>query len=77
MTRSYRISFMRKAEPDEHIGHEYFFDGTEFDTDAQTTEDVCVDLMNLFNDFVAENHFEDVTVLGICEVPYDGEEDDE
>ena len=75
MTRSYRISFMRKAEPDEHIGHEYFFDGTEFDTDAQTTEDVCVDLMNLFNDFVAENGFEDVTVSEIEEVPYDGEEE--
>lgn len=75
MTRSYRISFMRIAEPDEHIGHGYFFDETEFDTDAQTTEDVCVDLMNLFNDFVAENHFEDVTVSEIYAVPYDGEEE--
>ena len=75
MKRTYHITFMRKAEPDENIGHEYFFDGTEFDTDAQKMEDVCVDLMNLFNDFVAENHFEDVTVSEIYEVPYDGDEE--
>jgi len=81
--RSFRIEFIRKADDheqqcngivwyDEDSG--LMYDSTEFDTPCQNIEGVCVDLINLFNDFVAENEFEDVTVTQIEEVPYDGEE---
>ena len=80
--RSFRIEFMRALELNEYesfFPHEedapaYWNDETEFDTDATTNEAIFCDLINLFNDFVTENGFIDVTVVNIYEVPYDGEE---
>lgn len=82
--RSFRIDFIRKADEyekksqtvgwyDEEAGLVY--DSTEFDTPFENMEVVFVDLINLFNQFVDENNFEDVTVAEIEEVPYDGEEE--
>ena len=83
--RSYRIEFIRKAdERERHYnnipwydeGAGLVYDSTEFDTPFSNMEVIFVDLINLFNQFVDENDFEDVTVAQIEEVPYDGEEDD-
>lgn len=78
-TRSFRIEFIRATEPEERENfwpHEedapdLWDDEVEFDTDARTPEDIFCDLVNLFNDFIAENKFTDVTVGNIYEVPYD------
>ena len=84
MSRSFQITFIRKAdEREQHYNNIMWydeeaglvFDQTEFDTEYQTDEVVWVDLINLFNQFVAENEFDDVTVTAIEEVPYDGEEE--
>lgn len=80
--RSFRIEFMRALSPAEiesYWPHEedapdFWDDETEFDTDALSPEGIFCDLVNLFNDFVSENGFKDVTVGNIYEVPYDGEE---
>lgn len=83
MTRSFRIEFIRKADEwekehrncgwyDEEAG--YLYDSTEFDADANTMEGIFVDLINLFEQFVDENEFEDITVTEITEMPYDRED---
>lgn len=79
--RSFRIEFTRKYENGDGDLHWYdedsgiVFDETEFDTSYHNNEVAWVDLINLFNDFVAENHFKDTRVTAIEEVPYDGEEE--
>ena len=82
MMRSYRIEFIRKADDDERKTRNVgwydedaglVYDSTEFDTPFSNIEVIFVDLINLFNQFVQENDFEDVTVAQIEEVPYDGE----
>ena len=82
--KSYRIEFIRKAdEREQHYNNVPWYDedaglvydSTEFDTPFSNMEGIFVDLINLFNQFVNENDFEDVTVAQIEEVPYDGEEE--
>ncbi len=81
--RSFRIEFLRATEaneresfyPYEDDAPDLWDDETEFDTDMKTPEGIFCDLVNLFNDFIAENGFTDVTVGNIYEVPYDGEEE--
>ena len=80
MNRSWQIQFMYKPNrenfyPDEENAPDYVYDETEFDTDSDDTGEIIADMINLFNDFCAENHFEDVTVEAVEEVFYDGEEE--
>ena len=80
MNRSWRIQFMYEPNrenfyPDEENAPDYVYDETEFDTDSDDTGEIIADMINLFNDFCAENHFEDVTVEAVEEVFYDGEEE--
>lgn len=84
MKRSFQIEFIRKVDERERSTRntgwydesaDLVYDSTEFDTPFHNMEVVFVDLINMFNQFVDENKFEDVTVTQIEEVPYDGEEE--
>lgn len=53
-------------------------DETQFDvTSCYNVESIMNELIHLFNDFVDENDFANVTITGIDEVPYDGEDDED
>ena len=67
---TYKVEFLRKVTAEEErrtdiIDGEYVYDETEFDIDADSLAWAMVDIMNLFNAFVAENGFEDITVTNI------------
>lgn len=64
--RKFRIVFMRKNE-DPNDEHMYYFDGVTIETDEQTTENIFVDLINKFNQYVEDKNIEDVSVNEIYE----------
>lgn len=65
-TRSFRIVFMQKNN-DPNIKEDYYFDGVTISTDGQTTEEICVDLMNGWRKYIEENNIDDV-VDGVNEI---------
>lgn len=76
--KSYRVEFIRnrtsyeKAENQNGLisaGEDIRYDETELDAENEE------ELMDLFEDFIDENQYEDVSVTDVTEVPYDGEED--
>ena len=82
MMRTFNINFKRKYCEYEKVNilmdagndiHRY--DNTEFDIEDGQFRTMFEELFNLFAEFVAENHFEDVTIVEVNEVPYDGEEE--
>ena len=66
-TKMYRVVFMRKSE-EENPEHDYYFDGVSIEVEGQSIEDMFVDLINKFEQYVDENNIEDVSVNEIYEV---------
>ena len=64
--RTFRVVFMRRNE-DQNNEPEYYHDGISITTDAETTEDICVDLMNGLSRYINENNVEAVAD-GVSEI---------
>ena len=73
--RSFQIGFIRARDGELEYNSnllqpsaDMWADETEFDTDAKTPEDIFCDLINLFNNFIDENNYTDVTVEHVYEI---------